>query len=59
MTRRLVVAAALALPAGVAATLALDAASRAWGNPGAALLLALAAVFIAQAIPPLIRNRNR
>lgn len=56
MIRRLAIPAAAALVAGVAALLAIDAASRAWGNPGAAVLVALAAAWLGQAIPPLIRR---
>ncbi|WP_165949808.1 hypothetical protein [Micromonospora sp. KC207] len=33
-------------------------AARAWGNPGAALILALAAVFIAQGVVTLFRRRS-
>ncbi|MEU4590064.1 hypothetical protein [Micromonospora aurantiaca (nom. illeg.)] len=51
---------ALALLAGVAAVLALAAASDAHLNPGGAILTALAAVFVAQTIRPLARTiRNR
>ena len=59
MTRRVAVAAALALTAGVAATLALDDADRAYGRPGAAILIALTAAWIGQGITPLIRRRTR
>jgi hypothetical protein len=44
--RRLLATLAAALVAGVAATLGLDAAARTWGNPSAALLIALAAVWL-------------
>lgn len=57
MTRRLLATLAAALVAGVAALLGLDAAARAWGNPGAALTLAPAAVFIAQGVVALFRRR--
>ncbi|MFE7868827.1 hypothetical protein ACFUYE_00545 [Micromonospora humida] len=57
--RRLLAALATALVAGVAATLALAAARSAWGDPAAAVLVALAAVFLAQPIPHLLRRRTR
>ncbi|MFF0823036.1 hypothetical protein ACFYUR_21965 [Micromonospora haikouensis] len=46
MTRRLPATPATALVAGVAGVLGIAAAARAWGNPGAAVLLALAAVWL-------------
>ncbi|MGW1059333.1 hypothetical protein [Micromonospora rubida] len=54
--RRLVIPAATALVAGVAATLALAAAADAWTHDGALILVALAAVWCGQAIPPLVRT---
>lgn len=44
--RRLLVALAAATVAGVAGVLGIAAAARAWGNPAAAVLLALAAVWL-------------
>jgi hypothetical protein len=57
--RRLLAALAAALVAGVAATLALAAAADAWTRDGAAVLVATAAVFLAQPIPHLLRRRTR
>ncbi|WP_431895823.1 hypothetical protein [Micromonospora haikouensis] len=57
--RRLLAALAAALVAGVAGVLGIAAAARAWGNPAASVLLALAAVWIAQPIPHLLRRRTR
>ncbi|GLY21678.1 hypothetical protein [Micromonospora sp. NBRC 101691] len=59
MIRRLLIASAIALTAGAAAVLALSAAARTWGDPAAALLLALTAVWLGQAIPPLVRTNRR
>lgn len=59
MIRRLAVVSAAAVVAGTAATLALAAADRAYGRPGAAILIALAAVWLGQGITPLIRRRTR
>ncbi|MFI6228898.1 helix-turn-helix domain-containing protein [Micromonospora echinospora] len=59
MIRRLLAVLAAATVAGAAATLALTAAARTWGDPAAALLLALTAVWLGQAIPPLIRTNHR
>ena len=53
---RLGIAVALALLAGTAAVLALDAATRAWGNPGSAVLVAIVAVWLGQGIPTVIRH---
>lgn len=57
--RRVLAVSAAALVAGTATVLALAAAERAWGNPASAVLLALAAVWLAQAITLLIRRRPR
>ncbi|WBB73257.1 hypothetical protein O7602_26825 [Micromonospora sp. WMMD1128] len=57
--RTVAVAAASALVAGVAATLGLDAAARTWGNPAAALLLALAAVWLPTALTLAIVHTRR
>ncbi|MCX4474830.1 hypothetical protein OOK41_31715 [Micromonospora sp. NBC_01655] len=54
--RRVLAVSAAALVAGTAATLA--AAADAWTRDGALVLVALAAVWTAQAIPPLIRTRR-
>lgn len=56
--RRLLAVLAASTLAGTAAVLGLDAAARAWGNPASSVLVALAAVWIAQAIPPLVRRRR-
>ncbi|TDC42071.1 hypothetical protein [Micromonospora sp. KC213] len=56
--RRIAIAGAIALIASTTAILALDAAARAWGNPAAAVLVALAAVWLGQGIAPLIRHRR-
>ncbi|WP_320069622.1 hypothetical protein [Micromonospora sp. RTGN7] len=53
MTRRLLVASATALVAGATAALALDAATR---SPRTAICVALAAVWLSQAIGPLLRR---
>ncbi|MFI6160375.1 hypothetical protein ACIA59_10545 [Micromonospora haikouensis] len=57
--RRLLAILATATVAGVAGTLGIAAAADAWTHDGAAVLLALAAVFIAQPIPHLLRRRTR
>lgn len=57
--RRIFAVLAASTLAGTAAVLGLDAAARAWGNPAASVLVALAAVWIAQAIPPLVRRKGR
>ncbi|MEV6800539.1 hypothetical protein AB0M91_19660 [Micromonospora rifamycinica] len=49
---------AAALRAGVAATLGLAAAARTWGDPAAAVLVALAAAWLTQPIPHLLRRRH-
>ncbi|XTZ18173.1 helix-turn-helix domain-containing protein [Micromonospora echinospora] len=59
MTRRILAVLAAATVAGTAAVLALTAAARTWGDPAAALLLALVAVWLGQAIPPLVRTNHR
>jgi hypothetical protein len=61
MTRHLrhaLVASAAALVAGVTALLALAAAQEAWTSRGAAVLLALAAVWLSQGIRPLLTHRR-
>jgi hypothetical protein len=61
MTRHLrhaLVASAAALVAGVTALLALAAAQEAWTSRGAAVLLALAAVWLSQGIRPLLPHRR-
>ncbi|WP_406083096.1 hypothetical protein OHA01_26310 [Micromonospora zamorensis] len=55
--RQILLALAVALLAGVVTVLALAAAADAWTHDGAVMLIAIAAVFIAQAIPPLLRRR--
>ncbi|GHJ11197.1 hypothetical protein TPA0907_55640 [Micromonospora humidisoli] len=57
--RRLLAALAAALVAGVAATLALAAAADAWTHDGAAVLAAVAAAWLTQPIPHLLRRRTR
>lgn len=57
--RILLIALAVALLAGTVAALSLAAAADAWARDGAAVLIAIAAVFIAQAIPGLLRRRAR
>jgi len=62
VTRRIgaaATAAAVALVAGTAVALALHAAARYWGDEAAALLIALVAAWLTQAIPPLIRRRTQ
>lgn len=59
MTRRLAKAATLALVAGVAAALGLAAADRAYGRPGAAVLLALAAVWLPCTLLATLLRRSR
>lgn len=58
MTRAALAALAAALLAGTTATLALAAAADAWNRDGATVLVALAAVWTAQAIPPLVRRKG-
>ncbi|MFI2577714.1 hypothetical protein ACH5AJ_36575 [Streptomyces rochei] len=57
--RRLLAILAAALVAGVAATLALAAARSAWGDPAAAVLVALAAAWLGAAIPHQLRRSPR
>ncbi|WKU07992.1 hypothetical protein [Micromonospora sp. HUAS LYJ1] len=57
--RRLLAILAAALVAGVAATLALAAARSAWGDPAAAVLVAVAAAWLGSTIPHLLRRRTR
>lgn len=60
MTRRILATLAAALVAGVATLLALDAAARAYGNPSAALLLAITAAWLGTAtLHLLIPTRRR
>lgn len=57
--RILLIALATAVLAGTAAALSLAAAADAWTHDGAIILIALAAVFVAQPIPHLLRRRRR
>lgn len=59
MTRRILATLAAATVAGVAAILALDAAARAWGNPGAAVLLGIAAAWLGQTTITLLITTRR
>ncbi|MGC4891073.1 hypothetical protein [Micromonospora sp. DT227] len=59
ITRPLPTALAAAFLAGVATILALAAAADAWTHDGAIVLIALAAVFIAQGAVALLRPRGR
>jgi hypothetical protein len=56
---RALIALAAATTAGTAATLGLAAAADAWTRDGAIILIALAAVFVAQPIPHLLRRRRQ
>jgi hypothetical protein len=56
---RALTAALAAATAGTTATLGLAAAADAWTRDGAVMLIALAAVFVAQPIPHLLRWRRR
>lgn len=57
--RRLLATLAATTVAGVAATLALDAAARAWGDPAAAVLVALAAAWLGQTAITLLTPTRR